>query len=162
MCVAMISRPPVLSSWLGYAALTRKTRVQIPAWEYFCFCHAESVNVWIRKCATSSSSLCDILFLHMHACTHKWYSEASDQRKVALGAKKKNWKRWLPDGVRRMCRHRRDLNSRGQSPLVFKTNTTTRTRSLPRSMQLRSSAEEKTSTRFELARAEGGFEPLGR
>ena len=46
--------------------------------------------------------------------------------------------------VQRMCRHRRDLNSRGQSPLAFKTNSlTTRTRCLPRSLQRRSSAQEK-------------------
>jgi hypothetical protein len=44
----------------------------------------------------------------------------------------------------RMCRHRRDLNSRGQSPLAFKTNSlTTRTRCLPRGMQPLSSAQEK-------------------
>ena len=27
---------PAQSSWLGYAALTRKTRVRVPAWERFC------------------------------------------------------------------------------------------------------------------------------
>ena len=64
-------------------------------------------------------------------------------------------------------RHRRDLNSRGQSPLAFKTNSlTTRTRCrvcaclgkakkiVALDLAARQKINETTTTRFELARAE--------
>ena len=67
--------------------------------------------------------------------------------------------RWHWTGLKKNAvRHRRDLNSRGQSPLAFKTNSlTTRTRCLQRIQLRRLYYPEKkssTPTRFELARAE--------
>ena len=76
-------------------------------------------------CATRTVSL--IYEVELRCMIGLWNANKQKQKKDKKDKKEKQTK----------IRQRRDLNSRGQSPLAFKTNSlTTRTRCLPRSLEV--------------------------
>ena len=99
-----------------------------------------STGTWTR--ITRNKTL-DANQLHYRTC-YNWNGRTAPIQLTDTRKAKKEW------------RHRRDLNSRGQSPLAFKTNSlTTRTRCLLRNRnKFDQPKKESTTTRFELARAE--------